>query len=206
MSASSVFFHQCARCSASFKEADSPVPSNHCIVTACFHTFHPSCLKEWVTQAEKNCPSCRATCYQHQAGKDFPIIWKIFIKALSTHPSTVLEVLESTVGETESSCPTCFEDFPVIPVHFDPETKRLEHQQCSSSSSKALLTLDIISRVVQKCAEKDAELAQIMTPSPPSFYQRFCRNYPVIFKTSVPSFSAVRAALFNATNPVPTAN
>lgn len=154
------------------------------IVTRCFHAYHQSCLKEWVSIAEKSCPSCKTVCYQHQAGKRMSVIWKIFLKTLQIAPSTVCEVLQSIDPTEEDSCAICLEDFPVIPVVFDRERNRLFHQDCSPSTDSIALTPNKISSVIRKYANQDSQLAALFKPSPPSFYQRFRRDHEDLFETT----------------------
>lgn len=191
--------NQCAECHELFSLKNCPIQENVILVTACFHTYHPACLAQWISGAEKTCPTCRARCYQHQAGKDFLGIWAAFIKALQIDPTTVREALQSAAHQNEL-CAPCQQDLvspPSIFLKFNKGGQLLAHQTCASSQDYVSLTHDDISQVVQKCAKKHPALANILTPSPPSLYQRVRRDHPRFFKIAVIGILSACAFLIN---------
>ena len=160
--------HQCCACNQLI--GPCPVPEKQFLVTSCFHIFHQECLKDWVTVPVKTCPLCMNNCYQRQAGKDFQIIWKIFLIALEHMSEPTLEAL-GTSEYINGQCCICTDNHPPIPLFFDPEQKRLFHDSCALPDNAVRLTADDIVAAVKKCAEKDAKLKEILTPSPPSSFE-----------------------------------
>lgn len=146
-------------------------------MTSCFHVFHQACAKGWIDSSIKTCPNCKALCYQHQAGKDFQTIWKIFLKALEIHTDVVEEVLINS-DHIAGQCTICTDTHPSIPLFFDPKNKQLFHETCTPPTDAHLLSVDDIVNIVKKCAEKDLALKALLTPTPPSLYERLQRDYP----------------------------
>jgi hypothetical protein len=173
--------HQCCTCNQTLGAC--PISEKDLVVTRCFHIFHQSrnCLGGWIDSSEKTCPNCNDICYQHQSGKDFERIWKIFLIALEKMPETALEELSSS-EHLNGQCTICSEAYPLIPLFFDPEQKCLFHEPCNPVTSAIRLTADDIVNIVKRCAEKDLRLKELLTPTAPNPLEGAQRNYPQAYQ------------------------
>ncbi|MFN3135880.1 MAG: hypothetical protein ACK44H_09990, partial [Candidatus Kryptonium sp.] len=114
------------------------------------------------------------------------------------YPSTVLEALTSADHQKDKECcSSCLEELPSTSLYFNLKEGHLIHQDCSPNQDSVSLAVEDISLVVRKCAEKYPELAQILTPTPPSFYERARRDHPNLFKLAIFSIVSGCALLIN---------
>lgn len=157
----------CLDCNAPFV---CSVPKGKLVVTGCFHAYCIGCLKDWVASIEKPCPLCRKSICKIRSGKDFAVIWNIFLKIFEKSPSKVWDILKKN-EDTKDNCSSCLEDFPSLSIRFDIEKKGLKHMNCGNSFLPEITVRDVI-KVVEMCSSEDKKLHDRLTPSGPSYLEK----------------------------------
>jgi len=135
-----------------------PIDRRQIVVTGCFHIFCISCLKEWIQSLEKECPLCRNIIFRKQSGKDFQVIWKIFLTLIDITPETVFQCLDQKSGEKEK-CSTCLEDFPPLHIYINEE------------KTKEITIKDVVD-VVKFHSYKYEKLKNKLTPRRANFFDK----------------------------------
>jgi hypothetical protein len=186
---------RCGACYLPFTDNDRPKlsKSTTLVFTVCNHIFHELCLTRWVLTSENHCPLCRATIYQHQAGKNIKAYWSIFITALSTDPEIVRTTLKKSEHKNDICAVECREDLPIIPLRYDAQNDQLFHGTCSTSPS--LLVMQDLVQIVKQIVQKDPELKKRFTPTPPTFFQRMSIDHPFV-SNSILIFGALSLGAF----------
>lgn len=157
----------CAQCTTPIYQC--PVDKLSIVVTGCFHSFCVKCAKDWVKEIEKPCPLCRSSLYQRRSGKDFTVIWNVFLRIIKKDPQEAAKILASI--SNEDSCSLCLEDFPELNLYFNPITHQFCHKECSIEGDKIVTLKDIV-HVVQVWTHKDADLRSKLVPSGPTLWER----------------------------------
>ncbi len=187
----------CGVCSQAFTKQDFPKLSDSLVFTVCFHIFHKTCLGGWVNTSEKNCPICRSTIYRHQGGKDYSVYINCFLKALKKDPDIVLNVIENSEHNNQKCIAYCQEKLPFIPLLYDDRKKQFVHPKCSSSKSMPKLLMQDLADIVKKRVEKYPDLQKQFTPTPPTFYQRFTTDYPLLSRIMLIGSISMSALVLN---------
>lgn len=158
----------CSKCIGPIYQC--PINKMSIMVTGCFHSFCVKCAKDWVKEIEKPCPLCRASIYQTRSGKDFVVIWNVFLRIIKKEPAEAGKVL-ATLSESEDSCSMCLDDFPEMGLYFNPQTQQFFHGDCKEEECRAITLKDVI-HVVQAWAQKDASLQSKVVPAKPTLWER----------------------------------
>lgn len=66
--------NQCSVCLSNFADDDSPSSTELRKMPNCRHYFHSTCLSEWLTKHNSNCPVCRSPVVCLSLPKDEPVV------------------------------------------------------------------------------------------------------------------------------------
>lgn len=175
--------HQCGTCE---KPLTLPPLQQNIVFTCCgneklvMHIFDTACLSKAVNASETPCPLCKAVIYPERLGKKANLIQDLFLEALKLDSEEVLSVLQ-TQEEPDKECSICLEDVPILPLRYDPTTKRLYHNTCSENTLPCI-SLQQLAKVTVLIVKKHSHLRPHFTPTPPVTLERLYSKNPETYQ------------------------